>query len=112
MQRDDLVYIGHMLDMAKKAVLKIQGKKQEDCDSDEDFCIVLAHYVQTFGEAARHVSPAYQASHPNIPWEKIIGTRHKIVHDYLSVDYGVVLGVVFREFPPLIPVLEKYLAEI
>ena len=59
MQRDDRVYIGHMLDTAKKAVLKVQGRKREECEEDEDFCIVLTHYVQTFGEAARHVSAAY-----------------------------------------------------
>lgn len=112
MRKDDRVYVGHMLDMAKKAALKIQGRKQEECELDEDFCIVLAHYVQTFGEAARHVSVATQTAYPDIPWEKIIGTRHKIVHDYLSVDYGVVLGVVFRELQPLIPILENCLAKL
>jgi len=111
MQRDDRVYLGHMLDTARKALLKIKGRKQADCEKDEDFCIVLAYLVQIFGEAANRVSVSFRKSHPEIPWNKIIATRHKIVHDYLSVDFGIVLGVVFKEFPALLPALEKYVTE-
>jgi hypothetical protein len=32
-----------MLDTAQKATLKIKGRKQEEWEADEDFCIVLTH---------------------------------------------------------------------
>jgi hypothetical protein len=33
----DLVYVGHMLDMARKAVAKTQGLSRKGCDADEIF---------------------------------------------------------------------------
>lgn len=34
MPKDDAVYVGHMLDMADKAVGKIAGKSRGDFDAD------------------------------------------------------------------------------
>jgi len=57
MQRDDTVYLGHMLDMARKAADKVRGKSRADYDGDEDLRIVIAHLVQTIGEAAALRTP-------------------------------------------------------
>lgn len=105
MPKDDLIYVGHMLDTAALAVQKVQGCRREEFDRDENLRLALTHLVQTIGEAARHVSPAFQQSHPQIPWAKIIGMRHKVVHDYLHVDYDLVWDVGVRELPPLVTAL-------
>jgi len=34
--------------------------------------------------------------------------RHKVVHDYLHVDYDIVWAVVTMDLPPLIIDLEKF----
>ena len=49
----DLVYVGHMLDMARKAVSKTQGISRETYDADENLRFALIHLIQTIGEAAR-----------------------------------------------------------
>jgi uncharacterized protein with HEPN domain len=46
------------------------------------------------GEAARRVSREFRDRHPQIPWAKVIGMRHEVVHDYLSVDCDLVWDVV------------------
>jgi len=51
MQKDDLVYLGHMLDMARKAVEKIGGKDRFEFDQDENLRMALLHLVQIIGEA-------------------------------------------------------------
>jgi uncharacterized protein with HEPN domain len=107
MRKDDTVYVGHMLDTARKAVDKARGKSREDFDQDENLRLALAHLIQTIGEAARHVSSAYQQAHPEVPWGIIIGMRHKVVHDYLHVDYDIVWDVATTDLPPLIAALEK-----
>ena len=93
MQKDDLAYVGHMLDMARLAVSKVRGLSRADYDRDENLRFALAYLVQTVGEAARQVSPEFQRAHPDIPWRRIIGTRHRIVHDYLHVDYDIIWDV-------------------
>jgi len=64
--------------------------------------------VQTLGEAARRVSPPFQQAHLEIPWREIVGMRHKVVHDYLEVDYDLVWDVVTAELPALVSRLEQF----
>lgn len=107
MPKDDRLYFGHMLDMARKAVSKVEGISREDYDDNENLRLALTHLVQIIGEAARLVSPEGRAAHPDIPWREITGMRHKIVHDYLNVDEDVVWEVVTHDLPSLVAILEK-----
>ncbi len=102
MKKDDTVYLGHIVDLADKISQRVQGKSRDDFDSNEDLRIVLTHLVQTIGEAARRVSPAFQKDHPEVPWSDIIGTRHRIVHDYMDVDEDIVWDVATFELPALV----------
>ena len=106
MPKDDAVYLGHMLDTARKAVARAAGKSRSAYDADEDLRIVLTHLIQTIGEAAARVSRPAREAHPEIPWRQIVGIRHRIVHDYMDVDYDIVWEVITRNLPPLIRALE------
>jgi uncharacterized protein with HEPN domain len=106
MQKDDLVYVGHMLDAARLIAAKVSGKSRAEFDADENLRLALAHLIQTMGEAARRVSSPFQQAHPHVPWRKIIGMRHKVVHDYLHVDYDIVWNVA-TVMPPLVAQLEE-----
>ena len=102
----DLVYVGHMLDMARKAVEKTTGLPRETYDVDENLRLALTHLVQVIGEAARHVSREFTLAHPEIAWSDIVGMRHKVVHDYLGVDEDIVWQVVSEDLPKLVAALE------
>jgi uncharacterized protein with HEPN domain len=107
MQRDDGVYLGHMLDMARKAAARVESKSRQQYDADEDLRLVIAHLVQTIGEAAARVSQPTRDRHPDIPWKQITGIRHRIVHDYMDVDYDVLWEVATRDLSALIARLER-----
>lgn len=63
--------------------------------------------LQILGEAAWKVSDAFKAEHPEIPWDKIAGLRHRLVHDYGAVDQIKLWQIVIEYLPPLIGQLEK-----
>jgi uncharacterized protein with HEPN domain len=107
MPDDDLLYLAHMLDMARKAIDKTAGLEREDYDDDENLRLALTHLVQVIGEAARRVSQQTRTLHPEIPWREITGIRHIIVHDYMNVDEDVLWEVVTSDLPPLIALLEQ-----
>ena len=109
MPKDDLVYVGHMLDTARRAVGKVRDKDRRVFDEDDNLRLAPAHLLQVIGEAARRVSPEFQQAHPGIPWKAIIGMRHKVVHDYLSVDEDILWDTVSSELEPLITRLEEVL---
>jgi uncharacterized protein with HEPN domain len=100
--KDDLVYIGHMLDMAQKATSFVEGIERAEFDADEPLRLALRHLIQIIGEAARRISLEYREAHSEIPWKDIVGMRSKIVHDYFDVDENAVWDTVTNELPGLI----------
>jgi uncharacterized protein with HEPN domain len=109
MTKDDDVYLGHMLDQARLAVAKTASMDRAAYDADENLRLALAHLIQTIGEAARRVSVEFRQQYPEIPWSAIVGIRHKIVHDYLHVDFDIIWDVTTADLPLLIAQLESLL---
>lgn len=104
--REDSIYIGHMRDMTRRGVQAIVGKSRSDYDKDDILRLGLTHLVQVIGEAARKVSDEFRQQHPEIPWRKIVGMRHRIVHDYMRVDEDILWQVVTGDLSELLPLLE------
>ena len=49
--------------------------------------------VEVLGEAVKRLPDDLRQRHPQLPWDKIAGTRDYIAHGYDSVDYDVIWGV-------------------
>ena len=49
--------------------------------------------VEVLGEAVKRLPDELRDRHPQLPWDKIAGTRDYIAHGYDSVDYDVIWGV-------------------
>ncbi len=111
MRKDDLVYVGHMLETARAVVVKTSGISRSHFDDDENLRLAVVHLIQTIGESVRRVSLEFQQAHPETPWSKIIAMRHKVVHDYLEINYEIVWRAAIGNLPPLIVELEKLLPE-
>jgi uncharacterized protein with HEPN domain len=103
----DALYLGSMLDTIEKALELLGDRGRGEYDGDEALRLAMAHLVQTIGEAARRVSDEARQRYPAVPWRQIVGMRHRIVHDYLDVDFGIVWQVVTADLPRLLPDLRK-----
>jgi len=110
-QKNDRVYIGHMIDTANKAIGFVAELSREDFDNDEQLRLALTHLLQVIGEAARRVSPNFRDAYPEIPWKAIVGMRSKVVHEYLNVDEDVVWDTVKNDLAPLVRDLEQILTK-
>ena len=108
-QKNDRVYIQHMIDNSNKAINFIKDINRKDFDNDEKLRLALTHLLQIIGEAARRISPEFRSNHPQIPWKEIVGMRSKVVHDYLNVDEDIVWQTIKNDLPPLVLELEKML---
>ncbi len=100
-----------MLDMTRRAVRAIESKTRAQYDEDDILRLGLTHLVQVIGEAARKVSDEFRNQHPEIPWRKIVGMRHRIVHDYMRVDEDILWQVVTNDLRALLPQLEAILPD-
>ena len=54
------------------------------------------------GEAAWKLSKEFQAAHPATPWLLIATMRHKLVHDYGSIDTTIIYRSAREYLPELI----------
>lgn len=106
--RPDDKYLSDMLQFAREALAIASGRTREEFDSARTLQLSLAHLIQIIGEAAYHVSSAIRGAAPDVPWERIVGMRHRLVHDYGNVSYAVIWEVVTRDLPPLIAALENF----
>ena len=58
------------------------------------------------GEAATQITDATREEWPAIPWDAIIGMRHRLVHAYFSINLDIVWRTVQEELPRLIALLD------
>jgi uncharacterized protein with HEPN domain len=103
-----------VLDMleAINRIEKYAARGRKAFETDELIQTYLLHYLQVLGEAAFKLPPDFQERHPAIPWSRLRGMRHILVHDYFRIDPDVVWAVVEKDLPDLKPALLALLAEL
>lgn len=100
-----------MLDAAREAIAFTEGRTRPDLDGDRILALALVKAIEIVGEAAATVGPRARDRHSNIPWEDIVGMRHRLVHAYFAIDMDRVWDTVIDDLPPLIEALESILGE-
>ena len=69
----------------------------------------LERVLELIGEAARRITPGFQAAHPEIPWRRIVGQRNILAHEYGRVDPKLLYRTAREDMPSLIAALERIL---
>ncbi|MDQ7784091.1 MAG: DUF86 domain-containing protein [Desulfomonilaceae bacterium] len=109
--RDDRARIRDMIEAIGK-IEKYAPRGREVCVNDELLRTYIVHQLQILGEAGNKLSADLRSRHPEVPWPRILGMRHIIVHDYFRVDYGIVWDVVETELPDLKRLLKAVLKSL
>lgn len=98
-----------MVQAIERALRLSAGFDQARFIRDELAQWAIYSQIVILGEAASRVDRAFQAAHPDVPWSKVIGMRHRLVHGYDSVDWGRVWKTVESDLPPLVDHLRALL---
>lgn len=101
--------IEDMLEMALKLKNAPDNHNLEDINRDPILFYGLTKMVEIIGEAAYMLTDVFKATHPELPWRKIIGMRHVLVHGYNTVSPLILWDVITHDIPPMIPILIGYL---
>jgi uncharacterized protein with HEPN domain len=57
--------------------------------------------LQTLSESSKRHSSTLKALHPDIEWDRMVGFRNVLVHEYLGINLGRVWEIIEQEVPPL-----------
>lgn len=85
LDKADVIRLRHMMEAAQEAIGFSIGKRRETLDTDPMFRRAVIHCLQEIGEAAERVSELTRARLPELPWNQIVGMRHRLVHVYFAV---------------------------
>ena len=101
MKKDDMIYIGHILEATEKIYKYCSSMKKTEFLRNDLVKDAVVRNIEIVGEAAKKLSSEFRKRYPEIPWKDISGMRDKIVHDYTGIDYRVVWDVVQIDLPDL-----------
>ena len=111
MHKDDAIRLRHMLDAAQEAIEFAQGKTRPDLGDNRLLVLALVKDIEIIGEAAYQVSRTTREQLPGIPWDDIIGMRHRLVHAYFDINLDILWRTVQDDLPPLLEELREILGE-
>jgi uncharacterized protein with HEPN domain len=105
MQRDDSIRLRHMQDAAEEAIEFARGRTRADLDADRMLVLALVKEIEIIGEAAFRMSPRTRDQLPEIPWDDVIGMRHRLVHAYFDINLDILWRTVLADLPTLLQLL-------
>lgn len=109
MREHDAIRLRHMIDAAREAVSFAQGRSRGDLERDRMLVLSLVKAIEIVGEAAFQISKPTRDEMPSIPWEDIIGMRHRLVHVYFDINIDILWQTVQSDLPTLIARIEPLL---
>lgn len=99
--KDDLYYIGKILDDIDFIIAHTASVTLDDFSSDEVLQDSMMFRLIQISENSARLTPEYKAKKADVPWGDISGLRNRIVHDYGNVDLRVVFDTLKEDVPAL-----------
>lgn len=100
----------HIVEAAENVLNFIRGVTEEDFVNNYEKQAAVIRQFEIIGEAANRLTPDFKDLHPEIDWSKVIGMRHKMIHDYFDVDIKIVWTTSCDDIPALKTAVEHILA--
>lgn len=106
--KTDADKIFHIIKAACEAVGYVQEKQRSDLDKDKMLVHSLVRCLEIIGEAAARISDDCKADIPQVPWNRIVGMRNRLIHAYFDINLDIVWQTVKEELPELLKIIEPY----
>ena len=110
MKYSDMERVDRIKTYTRKILEYVNDKNitREIIDSDETVQWTLTTPLYNIGEHTYYLSDEFRSEHDNIPWAKISGLRHRLVHDYEDTNWSIICDIIFD----VLPEFQKQLDEL
>ena len=73
-----------------------------DAFSDDQKSVdAVARNLEIIGEAANRLPVEFKEKYSEIEWYKVVGLRHRIVHEYFGIDLEIIWQILQKDLPEL-----------
>lgn len=100
LEKDDQVYIEHMLDCINRIENYTACNKSAFMQSTLIQDAVIRN-LQVMAESSQRLREEIKQMQPHIAWRDLSGFRNILVHDYLGIDLETIWSVLELELPNL-----------
>lgn len=104
--KNDLYYIRKLREDLAFIVAHTKEITIEELGANEILLDSMLFRLIQVSESARKLSDDCKNAYPAVPWTAVYGLRNRIVHDYGSVDLGIVFSTLKNDIPALLDVLK------
>lgn len=101
MQRDWRLFLGDMAEACRKIAAYREGIDRKAFEQRGMAFDAIVRNVEVLGEAAGKLPEEARKLAPEIPWDAIIGMRHRIAHAYFGIDTDILWDTIENEVPLL-----------
>lgn len=108
MENENKLYLGHILDAIVKIEKYAKLTSRTDLENNDMVYDAIVREIEVLGEATKHLSDDFRDLEQGIPWNLIIATRNKLVHEYSEVDLDSIWETIQKDLPKLKVVVSKY----
>jgi len=107
MPRDWRLFLGDIAEACVKIAEYRRGIERAEFDRRGMAFDAIVRNVEILGEAAGKLPTEARQLAPEIPWDAIVGMRHRIAHAYFGIDNDILWDVVENEVPLLAKAIER-----
>jgi len=88
--KDNIVYLKHIVESIDKINEFINGLEFADFKENSLVLSATVRELEIIGEASGKLSKAFREKCNDIPWDKAINMRNRLIHEYFGVDEKIV----------------------
>jgi uncharacterized protein with HEPN domain len=79
----------------------------EEFSNDQKSVDAVIRNLEIAGEAANRLPDDFKEKYGEIEWHKVVGLRHRIVHDYFGIDLEIIWQILHKDLPALRDALKQ-----
>lgn len=100
-KHEDLPYLEHILEAINNIQESVKDISKKQFSNSKDKKDANVRRLEIIGEATKNLSKRLREKYKNVEWNKITGTRDKVIHAYSKIDLDIVWDIIKKDLPNL-----------
>ena len=102
MSKEPIEYLKHIRDECSY-LLSVTGNElsKDEFMRDETLKRAVVRSLEIIGEATKKIPGDFKVKWNSVNWKNMSGMRDRLIHDYIGVNYSIVLDVIKNKIPEL-----------